>query len=297
MPTATTNYSSATNRLTLNGSGYDSAGNLTATSLGETLAYDADNRLISYTYSSATTSYKYGPEGRRVQKVTTTTTETYVYDAFGRLAAEYSTAAPASAGTFYRTTDHLGSTRLVTKQDQSDAACFDFAPFGEEIPDTLGSRSSNTCFASSFTPRHQFTGQERDDESDLDYFGARYFGASLGRFTSPDPLMASAKASDPQTWNRYAYTLNNPLRYVDPDGLEVPDDCVQDPECTIAAKINVIYDYTVNKRQGLTEQQSNGLRRTRSRRRRRNMEPRTSSWTSRIQPALTLSMQMENYEE
>ena len=67
--------------------------------------------------------------------------------------------------------------------------------------------------------------------------------------------MASAKASDPQTWNRYAYTLNNPLRYVDPDGLEVPDDCVQDPECTIAVKINVIYDYTVNKRQGLTEQQ------------------------------------------
>jgi RHS repeat-associated protein len=38
----------------------------------------------------------------------------------------------------------------------------------------------------------------------LDYFGARYFSAAQGRFTTPDPLMASAKASNPQTWNRYA---------------------------------------------------------------------------------------------
>ena len=255
MPTATTNFSSSTNRLTLTGAGYDNSGNLTATSLGDTLAYDAENRLTSYTLSSATTSYKYGPQGRRVQKVTPTVTETYVYDAFGKLAAEYSTAAPTSGGTYYRTTDHLGSTRLVTKQDKSDADCFDYAPFGEEIPNTLGSRSSNACFAASFDGRHRFTGKERDDESKLDYFGARYFGASLGRFTSPDPLMASAKSSNPQTWNRYAYTLNNPLRYVDPDGLEVPDDCVQDPECTIVVKINVIYDSTVNEGQGLTTEQ------------------------------------------
>ena len=255
MPTATTNFSSSTNRLTLTGARYDDAGNLTATSLGDTLKYDAENRLKSYTYRNATTNYKYGPEGRRVQKATPTVTETYVYDAFGKLAAEYSTAAPTSGGTFYRTPDHLGSTRLVTKQDKSDADCYDFAPFGEEIPNTLGGRSSNACFAASFDGRHRFTGQERDEESKLDYFGARYFGASLGRFISPDPLMASAKVSNPQTWNRYAYTLNNPLRYIDPDGLEVPDDCVQDPECTIVVKINVIYDSTVNEGQGLTTEQ------------------------------------------
>ena len=225
------------------------------TALTQTYTYDGANRLKSYTYRSATTNYKYGPEGRRVQKATPTVTETYVYDAFGKLAAEYSTAAPTSGGTYYRTTDHLGSTRLVTKQDKSDADCYDFAPFGEEIPNTLGGRSSNACFAASFDGRHRFTGQERDDESDLDYFGARYFGASLGRFISPDPLMASAKVSNPQTWNRYAYTLNNPLRYIDPDGLEVPDDCVQDPECTIVVKINVIYDSTVNEGQGLTTEQ------------------------------------------
>ena len=41
-----------------------------------------------------------------------------------------------------------------------------------------------------------------------------------GRFTSTDPLMASAQTAMPQSWNRYAYVLNNPLRFVDPSGLE-----------------------------------------------------------------------------
>ena len=235
MPTARSNFSSSTNRLTLTGTNYDNAGNQIATALGETLAYDAANRLKSYTLSSATTSYNYGPQGRRVQKVTPSVTETYVYDAFGKLAAEYSSAAPSSAGTFYRTSDHLGSTRLVTKQDQSDADCYDYAPFGEEIPDTLGSRSSNACFAAAFDGRHRFTGKERDDESDLDYFLARYYSGPMGRFLSVDPENAGADQAFPQSWNAYAYVNNNPLKYVDPDGevafTAVALGCAANPAC------------------------------------------------------------------
>ena len=63
-----------------------------------------------------------------------------------------------------------------------------------------------------------------------------------GRFVTSDPLMASAKVVNPQTWNRYAYALNNPLRYVDPDGLEVPASCAEDKKCAIFVKVNVIYD-------------------------------------------------------
>lgn len=96
------------------------------------------------------------------------------------------------------------------------------------------------------------TVQNRDIATGLDYFGARYLSGAQGRFTSPDPLMASAKASNPQTWNRYAYALNNPLRYVDPDGLEVPEDCAKDQKCTIVVKVNVVYDQTVNRGKGLT---------------------------------------------
>jgi RHS repeat-associated protein len=65
----------------------------------------------------------------------------------------------------------------------------------------------------------QFTGKERDAESGLDNFGARYDASSMGRFMTPDPLMASAKVWNPQTWNRYAYARNNPLAIVDPTGL------------------------------------------------------------------------------
>jgi RHS repeat-associated protein len=91
----------------------------------------------------------------------------------------------------------------------------------------------------------KFTGKERDSETGLDYFGARYYGNSMGRWISPDPLMASAHSSDPQSWNRYVYTFNNPLRYIDPDGMEVPESCSTDPKCKITVKLNVIYDKSV----------------------------------------------------
>jgi RHS repeat-associated protein len=66
-----------------------------------------------------------------------------------------------------------------------------------------------------------FTGKERDAETGLDYFGARYFSGAQGRFTSVDPVFATASLFHPQSWNGYTYGLNNPLKYVDRDG-EVP---------------------------------------------------------------------------
>jgi RHS repeat-associated protein len=68
---------------------------------------------------------------------------------------------------------------------------------------------------------YQFTGKERDPESNLDNFGARYDSSSLGRFMSPDPKILSIRhIVNPQKWNKYAYTVNNPLNFFDPDGLE-----------------------------------------------------------------------------
>jgi RHS repeat-associated protein len=66
---------------------------------------------------------------------------------------------------------------------------------------------------------YKFTGKERDTESGLDFFQARYYFSPYGRFFSADPENAGAKPDDPQSWNAYAYARNNPLVYTDPDGL------------------------------------------------------------------------------
>jgi RHS repeat-associated protein len=63
-----------------------------------------------------------------------------------------------------------------------------------------------------------FTGKERDSESGLDNFGARYDSSSLGRFMSSDPGNAGAVNADPQSWNAYAYVRNNSVNLTDPTG-------------------------------------------------------------------------------
>jgi hypothetical protein len=78
----------------------------------------------------------------------------------------------------------------------------------------------------------------------------------MGRFLSPDPLMASTKAWDPQTWNRYTYGRNNPLKMIDPTGMaEVSAAaCAKDKNC-VTVNVNVIYDKNSNGGKGLTDAQ------------------------------------------
>jgi RHS repeat-associated protein len=78
--------------------------------------------------------------------------------------------------------------------------------------------------------RSRDSGKERDPEPGLDYFGARYYGSALGRFTSPDPV-GGIDPYDPQSWNAYAYGRNNPLVYTDPTG-ESYQICDANGNCT-----------------------------------------------------------------
>jgi len=74
--------------------------------------------------------------------------------------------------------------------------------------------TTNFCFCPS-----RSTGKERDSESGLDDYGARYYSSTMGRFMTPDPLLNSGRPWDPQSWNRYSYVRNNPLSNIDPTGL------------------------------------------------------------------------------
>jgi RHS repeat-associated protein len=107
--------------------------------------------------------------------------------------------------------DALGSVRAVTAQNGAVIRRHDFAPFGEEVRDSQGRVPLGD--------KKLFTGQEHDSETALDYFGARYYRANVGRFTTVDPGHVGGDLHDPQSWNAYAYARNNPLKYVDPEGL------------------------------------------------------------------------------
>ncbi|MBF2019884.1 MAG: RHS repeat-associated core domain-containing protein, partial [Hydrococcus sp. C42_A2020_068] len=140
------------------------------------------------------------------------------YDASNKLVAEYSTIVEptATAKISYLTNDHLGSLRINTDANGNVITRHDYYPFGEELY-TVQMTQGLGYTADSV--RQQFTGYERDVEAGQDFAQARMYSYLHGRFTTVDPLRESAKAEDPQSWNRYIYSFNNPLRFTDPTGM------------------------------------------------------------------------------
>jgi len=112
----------------------------------------------------------------------------------------------------YYFSDHLGSASVITNSAGSIQKESDYYPFGGEMV-VSGSDINN----------YKFTGKERDAESGLDDFGARYYGSSTGRFMSPDwaeraTAVPYATLASPQSLNLFSYVSDNPLGRTDPDG-------------------------------------------------------------------------------
>ena len=230
-------FNAATNRVNTSGYAYDSAGNLTNDTI-HTYTFDGENKILKVDNVSA---YVCDGEGQRVRKLVGENTR-FVYGIGGELIAEFSGASgnltkeyvagggmmaviDPSAGTRYTTADHLGSPRVVTDSSGNVVSRHDYMPFGIELGAGVSGRTTTLGYGVSDGVRDQFTGQRRDTESGLDYFGARYYSAAHGRFTSADPLMASARATSPQSWNRYSYVLNKPMNLIDPNGLAAVSNC------------------------------------------------------------------------
>jgi len=215
----------ATPQNRISGNTYDTAGNLTAIPSIATYTYNAENQLTA----TAGVTYAYDGDGKRVQKSSgkiywyglgsDTLDETdlagntnnasfneYIFFGAKRIARRDS-----SNNVFYYFSDQLRSSRTLVQSGQTNP-CYDadFYPFG-------GERSlTNTC-----PQNYKFTGKERDSESGLDNFGARFDSSALGRFISPD--VGAFDVGNPQSLNRYVYALDNPLRFIDPDGNVVVD--------------------------------------------------------------------------
>jgi RHS repeat-associated protein len=228
--------STSTNRITNVGSTsftYDSSGNLTSDGTYSP-SYDAEGHMIS----DAGVTYYYDGDGKRVRKSNgtlywygTSSDPLLETDGSGGLTKEYVffggkriASRDSSSAISYYLADHLGTARVVTNASGTVQDDSDFYPYGGER--AISSSSGN---------HYKFTGKERDSESGLDNFGARYDSSQYGRFMTPDPLLNSGRPWDPQSWNRYAYTENNPLRYTDPTGLYRWGWCSgTDDKCTVA---------------------------------------------------------------
>jgi RHS repeat-associated protein len=165
---------------------YDAAGNLLTLAPYAGL-YDAENRLVRLRQGGVDQAVQeYDAEGRRVKRTANGVTVSYVYDGMGELAAEYG--GTPVAGPRYLVADHLGSTRLVLDGSGGCVNRSDYLPYGFEMYRTEPCYGGNPPAAGGVAGVSQrFTGKERDAETGLDYFGARYMASAQGRFTSPDP--------------------------------------------------------------------------------------------------------------
>ena len=149
-----------------------------------------------------------GPNGGSPSTRTTLTSTTQAY----------TTAPPTGASTYFMLSDHLGSASMEFASGGTPTSVSQFGPFGAEI--TMPNATSH----------YKFTGKERDAESGLDYFGARYYASNMGRWMSPDwaekpEAVPYSSLDNPQSLNLYGYVNNNPLSKADKDG-HCPDACV-----------------------------------------------------------------------
>jgi RHS repeat-associated protein len=227
---------------TLTGYLYDAGG--TRVAKGNIAEWSCDPATSGLTGSTTTNDYILGLSGEQFTEMGVDANHSLVWQhtnvwAGGKLLATYDGATVSgkdeTGGLHFYFDDPLGSRRVQT----------DYAGNIEKTCSSLPYGDAESCAP---TPTENlFTGKERDSESGNDYFGARYYASSMGRFMSPDwsakeEPVPYAKLDDPQTLNLYAYVGNNPLTRVDADGHVVSSSCANDSKCSITVKVNVILD-------------------------------------------------------
>jgi RHS repeat-associated protein len=229
----TTTINNATTDVT-----YDAAGNITSAS-GGNYSYDGTDMMTEATVGSDDRQFVYTADDERIAVRQGQSWTWTVRGLDNKVLREFTSTEPNTSpglptpggqwikdyiwrdglllastdttGTYHYHLDHLGTPRLITNASGAKVAEHAYYPFGSEISLTPHESSEEAM---------KFTGHERDtvvgDGHTLDDMHARYYSGSFGRFVSPDPELGNL--SNPQSWNRYTYVLNNPVGLIDPDG-------------------------------------------------------------------------------
>lgn len=221
-PTNSVTISASNNNQLASPYTYDPSGNMTNDG-NNTMTYDAEGHAVTASGGLGSGTYAYDGNGLRVKKVVGSTTTVYIFSG-AKVIAEYQNGAGPSSpkyeyvyaggallaridssGTFYYHQDHL-SNRMETNSSGGVVGQMGHFPFGESWYNGPGTKWF-------------FTTYERDAESGNDYAMARYHISRLGRLSSPDPIAGST--ANPQSLNRYSYSINDPANVTDPSGALV----------------------------------------------------------------------------
>ena len=168
-----------------------------------------------YAPGVGTTAMQYDYTGMRVKKDAPTGLTLFPFQGyeiapngeitkFIRIGVETFAAKRGTLQRFYHN-DHLGSVNVITDINGVQVQRNEYDPWGS-VSKQVGNDD----------PTHRFTGKELDPESGLYYYGGRYYDPEISRFVSADPFVP--QPGNPQSLNRYSYTINNPQRYIDPSG-------------------------------------------------------------------------------
>jgi RHS repeat-associated protein len=199
---------------------YDQNGSM-LTRGNQELVYDPENRLVMVVMSNSTVTFGYDAGGTRLWKQGALTNSLQVWidgnyeEKDGRVlyhisanGREVCTFDSTGTNVFeYYHPDHLHSTAIETDTNGNRIQHYEYSIYGQ---------SRFTESTTAFPVSRRYTSQVLDEETGLYYYGARYYDPQLGRFVQPDTIIPNE--FDPQNYDRYAYCLNNPLKYVDSSG-------------------------------------------------------------------------------
>ncbi len=206
---------------------YDDDGNMTARTEGgvtTTYMYNAENRLIEVTTPTDIWSYTYDALGNRISSTYNGVTTNYIIGpiGFGNVAAEYDDSgnliarynhgfgllsrADAMDTSAYYNFDALGSTSELLDENGSILNRYVYTPFGISL-------NKSETVANPF----QYVGEYgvMHEENGLEFMRARFYNPHTGRFIAEDPLGINSGL------NLYSYCLNDPIGFIDPDGLKI----------------------------------------------------------------------------
>lgn len=200
---------------------YDANGNTLTDAQGRSYTWDFENRLVQAVVpgvSGGTTTFKYDPFGRRIQKSGPLGITNYLYDGMnviegvdnsGNILGRYMHGAVidedlsmlSNGTTSYYHADGLGSITSLSNSAGALANTYTYDSFGKL-----------TASTGALTNPFQFTGREFDQETGIYEYRARYYDQNAGRFISEDPIRFRGGI------NFYAYVLNSPTNFMDPTG-------------------------------------------------------------------------------